>query len=228
MMTNEIVLEKLDQNEALRYLGYGGNAPDTKVQDLLDECEELLHSIAKPRFVYKVFDIDLVQDGVAVLNTNLVMPGNSIKEHLNGCEKAVLMGVTISMDVDRLLRKTQVNDMTRAVIIDSLASVAVEQVCNKIEEFIKNDLAEYNQTWRFGVGYGDLPLNIQGDFLDVINAPKQIGLSASKTNMLIPTKSVTAIIGLSKKEIVKIKRGCQTCNMKDSCTYRKKGGHCNV
>jgi len=227
-MTQEIVLEKLNQNEALRYLGYGVNAPDTKVQYLLDECEEVLLSIAKPRFVYKVFDIETVQEGVKVLNTNLVMPGDSIKEHLKGCEKAVLMGVTISMDVDRLLRKTQVNDMTRTVIMDSLASVAVEQVCNKIEELIKNELAAYNQTWRFGVGYGDLPLEIQGDFLAIINAPKLIGLSASKSNMLIPTKSVTAIIGLSKKEIIQTKRGCQTCNMKDSCIYRKKGGHCNV
>ena len=227
-MTNEIILEKLNQNEALRYLGYGQNTPDMKVQGLLDECEEVLLSIAKPRFVYKVFDIEAVQEGMKVLNTNLVMPGNSIKEHLEGCEKAVLMGVTISMDVDRLLRKTQVNDMARAVIIDSLASVAVEQSCNKVEEFIKNELVEYNQTWRFGVGYGDLPLNIQGDFLAVINAPKLIGLSASKGDMLIPTKSVTAIIGLSKKEIVKINRGCQTCNMKDSCTSRKKVGHCYV
>ena len=228
MMTNEIVLDKLNQSEALRYLGYGQNTPDSKVQDLLDECEEVLRSIAKPRFVYKVFDINIIKEGVEVLNTNLILPGESIKEHLDGCEKVVLMGVTISMDVDRLLRKTQVNDMASAVIVDSLASVAVEQVCNKIEEFIKKELAEYNQTWRFGIGYGDLPLDIQGDFLDVINAPKIIGLSASKSNMLIPTKSVTAIIGLSKKEIIKIKRGCQTCNMKDSCIYRKKGGHCNV
>jgi len=227
-MINEIVLEKLNQNEALRYLGYGQNAPDIKVQELLDECEEVLLSIAKPRFVYKVFDIESVQGGVKVLNTNLVMPGNAIKDHLEDCEKVVLMGVTISMDVDRLLRKTQVNDMARALIVDSLASVAVEQACNKVEEFIKKELVEYNQTWRFGVGYGDLSLDIQGEFLDVINAPKIIGLSASKSNMLIPTKSVTAIIGLSKIEIKKIKRGCQTCNMKDSCTYRKKGGHCNV
>jgi len=227
-MINEIVLEKLNQNEALRYLGYGQNAPDIKVQELLDECEEVLLSIAKPRFVYKVFDIESVQGGVKVLNTNLVMPGNAIKDHLEDCEKVVLMGVTISMDVDRLLRKTQVNDMARALIVDSLASVAVEQACNKVEAFIKKELVEYNQTWRFGVGYGDLSLDIQGEFLDVINASKIIGLSASKSNMLIPTKSVTAIIGLSKIEIKKIKRGCQTCNMKDSCTYRKKGGHCNV
>lgn len=227
-MTNEIVLDRLNQSEALRYLGYGQNLPDTKVQALLEMCEEELLKIAKPRFVYKVFDIEPSKEGVVLVKTNLVMPGNSIKEHLEGCEKAVLIGVTISMDVDKLIRTAQITDMAKAIIIDSLASVAVEQVCDKVEELIKNELAEYKQTWRFGIGYGDLPLDIQGTFLDVINAPKLIGLCISKSNMLVPTKSVTAIIGLSKYDIKQTKRGCQTCNMKDTCTYRKKGGHCNV
>ena len=227
-MINEITLEKLDQSEALRYLGYGKNAPDEKVQMLLNECEDELLRIAKPRFVYKVFGIEQRSDGVAILESNMIMPGNSIKEHLEGCEKAVLMAVTISMDVDKLIRTTQITDMTKAIIIDSLASVAVEQACNKVENIFKSELSDYKQTWRFGVGYGDLPLDVQGGFLQIINAPKTIGLCINKSNMLTPTKSVTAIIGLSKNEIKSAKRGCQTCNMKDSCIYRKKGGHCYV
>lgn len=227
-MTNEIVLDHLNQSEALRYLGYGQHLPDIKVQTLLNECEEELRKAAKPRFVYKIFDIEHSQAGVALLNTTLILPGNAIKEHLEGCEKAVLMGVTISTEVDRLIRINQISNMAKAVMIDSLASVAVEQVCDKVEALIKNELTTYKQTWRFGIGYGDLPLDLQGDFLEVINAQKLIGLHISKGNMLIPTKSVTAIIGLSKNEIKDTKRGCQTCNRKDSCAYRKKGGHCNV
>lgn len=228
MMTNEIALEQLNQSEALRYLGYGQNAADEKIQMLMNECEEELLKVATPRFVYRVFDIEHREKGVAVLGTKLTLPGKSIKEHLEGCDKAVLMGVTVSMEVDRLIRIMQIKDMTKAVIIDSLASVSVEQVCDKVEELLKKEFIEYKQTWRFGVGYGDLPLDIQSEFLDVINAPKVIGLCVSKGNMLTPTKSVTAIIGLSKNEIKGTKRGCQTCNMKDRCTFREKGGHCNV
>ena len=227
-MINEVKLDRLNQKEALRYLGYGQSEPDEKIQMLLDECEQELIAAARPRFVYKVFDIEQLDEGVAVLNSNFVMPGKSIKEHLNGCDKAVLMGVTVSMEVDRLLRTTQVDDMAKAVIIDSLASVAVEQACDKVEAIIKSEMPEYNQTWRFGVGYGDLPLDVQGNFLQLINAPKTIGLCISKSNMLTPTKSVTAIIGLSKNEIKGIRRGCQSCNLKGSCSYREKGGHCNV
>lgn len=227
-MTNYISLDKLNQKEALRYLGYGDQEPDSTVQELLTECEETLLKIAKPRFAYRIFEINQKSEGIELQNTNLILPGVSIKDHLEDCEKAVLMGVTISMEVDKLLRVTQVHDMAKAVILDSLASVAVEQICDKVEQLIRNELPEYNQTWRFGVGYGDLPLDIQGDFLEVINAKKLIGLHVSNSNMLVPTKSVTAVIGLSTKEIKSTKKGCQSCNLKGNCIYRKKGGHCNV
>ena len=67
----------------------------------------------------------------------------------------------------------------------------------------------------------------QKDFVALLNAPKQIGLSVSSSFMLIPTKSVTAVIGLSKEPVKGVARGCQTCNMREKCQYRIKGGHCN-
>ena len=227
-MNTELQLDGLDRKEALRYLGYGRNIPEQHISELIDECEKKILETAKPRYIYKVFDIKEYSDGIEVVNTNLLMPGNSIKNHLLGCDKAVLMGVTISSDIDRLIRITQIKDMAKAVIMDSLASVAVEQACEKTEEVIKKEYSEYNQTWRFGVGYGDLPLDIERDFVKVINASKIIGLCTNASNMLIPTKSVTAIIGLSKGMIDPAKKGCQTCNMRDRCRFRGEGGHCNV
>lgn len=111
--------------------------------------------------------------------------------------------------------------------MDSLASVAVEQVCDKFEQILKEQTQGYYQTFRFGLGYGDLPIEQQKDFVALLNAPKQIGLSVSSSSMLIPTKSVTAVIGLSKEPVKGVARGCQTCNMREKCQYRIKGGHCN-
>ena len=45
--------------------------------------------------------------------------------------------------------------------------------------------------------------------------------------MLTPTKSVTAVIGLSKNPIPQRARGCQTCSMNKKCQFRQKGGRCN-
>lgn len=226
-MHADIVLGQLDKNEALRYMGHRGEDIDEQLDKLITKCEKEVLRCVKPRFVYKVCDISREEKGILVKDTNLFLTGNSIKKHLDGCDKAVLMAVTISADADRLIRIAQIRDMAEAVVIDSLCSVAVEQACDRAELIIKEENPGYYQTFRFGLGYGDLPISLQGQFLHVLNAPKQIGLNVSSTDMLTPTKSVTAVIGLSKNPISQRARGCQTCSMNKKCQFRQKGGRCN-
>jgi hypothetical protein len=219
-MHADIVLGQLDKNEALRYMGHRGEDIDEQLDKLITKCEKEVLSCVKPRFVYKVCDISREEKGILVKDTNLFLTGNSIKKHLDGCDKAVLMAVTISADADRLIRIAQIRDMAEAVAIDSLCSVAVEQACDRAELIIKEENPGYYQTFRFGLGYGDLPISLQGQFLHVLNAPKQIGLNVSSTDMLTPTKSVTAIIGISDTQEKCHIKGCEVCEKKD-CIYRR-------
>ena len=219
-MHADIVLGQLDKNEALRYMGHRGEDIDEQLDKLITKCEKEVLRCVKPRFVYKVCDISREEKGILVKDTNLFLTGNSIKKHLDGCDKAVLMAVTISADADRLIRIAQIRDMAEAVAIDSLCSVAVEQACDRAELIIKEENPGYYQTFRFGLGYGDLPISLQGQFLHVLNAPKQIGLNVSSTDMLTPTKSVTAIIGISDTQEKCHIKGCEVCEKKD-CIYRR-------
>ncbi len=224
----QVKLEYLDKKEALRYLGYGSSTPDDSIIGMMDECEKALLSVIKPCCIYHVFDIEPVSGGVAVCGTSLVLKGDSIKEHLAGCCKAVMMAATLSAHADRVIRRYEATDMTHAVMADFLASAAVEQVCDTAENAIGDEFSSYYRTWRFSPGYGDLPLDIQGSFLDVLQAQKRIGLNATESNILTPRKSVTAVIGLSESEIPKGRRGCSACNMKDVCQFRKRGDHCGI
>ncbi len=226
-MAEEIILEKLNRKEALRYLGYKNYAPDERIESMMDECEEELLLSAIPRYVYRCFDLVDEENGIRLDNTNLVLTGNSIREHLLGCEKAVVIAATISDRVDKLIRICQIKDMTKALIMDSMASVCVEQLCDKIDLIIKDEFSQYNQTFRFGIGYGDLPLSLQPEILNVLQASKIIGLTVSDSYLMNPVKSVTSIIGLTKGTVAKKSRGCQTCNMRDICRFRAEGGHCN-
>lgn len=221
-----ITLNKLSREEAYRYLGYGDNKPDEKIENLIDECEKVVLSFAKPNYVYKVFDIEQKENCVLVKGTELVLIGNDIKSHLGGCVKAVFLSATISAGIDREIRKAQLEDMTKALVLDCLSSVAIEQVCNQIDEEIKENFSEFYQTWRFSPGYGDFPIDLQNQFLNVLDAPKRIGLCSNESSILTPTKSVTAVIGLSMREIPKKKRGCSSCKIKDVCQFRKRGDRC--
>lgn len=221
-----MILEKLNQSEAIRYMGYGQNKPDEAMQSVIDECEKKLLAVIDPKFVYKIFGLEFSDDGIAIVGTSLVLKGNSIKDHLKGCEKCVLYCATLSQGADKEIRMLEAVDMTKAMITDCLASAGIEQVCDEVDKIIKDVAGEYNQTWRYSPGYGDLPIEIQTDFLQVLDAPKRIGLNTTASNILTPRKSVTAIIGLSKGEISQTRRGCLTCNLNKVCQFRKRGEHC--
>ena len=114
----------------------------------------------------------------------------------------------------------------KAVVVDAYASVAVEQICDRAEEDIILHIPGRFLTYRFGVGYGDLPLELEKDILRVLQATKTIGLCATEANILTPLKSVVCVIGISDKPMEKGQKGCTTCNMKDTCKYRRQGLNC--
>lgn len=221
-----ISIESINKAEVLRYLGYGNNQPDEKISSLIDSCCEKILETIKPHYLYKVFDIAHMEDGIHLCDCTLILKGNDISEHLEGCKKAVLLCATLSADIDKLIRNAQIEDMTKAIIFDSAASVCIEQVCDIAEKDIHRRIPEYFHTWRYSAGYGDFPIEIQTEFLDVLNAPKSIGLCATSSNILTPRKSVTAVIGLSENMPKNKHRGCQTCNLHDICQFRRKGEHC--
>lgn len=220
-------IEKLNRSEAFRYLGMrNGMTISENLLRITEECEQELLKAVKPRYVYRMFDIEEAAEGVKLSDTSLILKGRDISAHLKGCEHCILLCATLSSGADRLIRTHEAEGMEKALITDSLASAAIEQVCEEAEKEIQNVYSHYFYTWRFSPGYGDFPLEVQGEFLNIVDAPKRIGVTVTDSLILIPRKSVTAVIGVSEKEIPKGRRGCGSCNMKENCQYRKNYGHC--
>lgn len=213
-----MTLEKLNRSEAIRYIGGAGIQMNDQMEVLMDECEKMVLEKAAPKFLY--IELDLPCD--------TIMGGKDIANHLDGCEKAILMCATLGAEIDKLIRISQISDMAKAVVLDSFASVAVEQVCNKVDEIIAEKYDGYYMTFRFSPGYGDYPISLQQDFLRMLDAPRKIGLTTNENFLLMPTKSVTAVMGLSKNPIERKKRGCAICNMRGKCRFRKNGEHCGL
>lgn len=213
-----ISLGHLDRAEAVRYLGDARVAMNPEMERLLEACEAEVLAAAEPRYLYQVKTLPRPE----------LMAGEDISEHLAGCSEVVLFCATLGAEVDRLLRVSQVTDLSRAVVIDALASVAIEQVCTTFDRMLAEQFPDKYQTFRFSPGYGDYPLSLQKRFLTELDAPKKIGLTTNDNFLLIPTKSVTAVVGLSDEELPKRRRGCASCNMKETCNFRKRGDHCGV
>lgn len=226
MNDKEIVINNINKNEVARYLGYKDTLPDVSMTKIILECEQKLSKLIKPRYCYRVFDVRVIEEGVMLEGSELILKGESISEHLKECEKAVVMCATLSGEVDKMLRYTEPENMINTIVTDALANVAIEQVCDEVEKIIQSENEGYKLTWRFGVGYGDFPITTQKDFLHVLDAGKRIGVCATESSILTPKKSVTCVIGLSKKDI-KSEKSCDNCNLSETCEYRKNGTSCN-
>lgn len=221
-------LTAVNRAEAFRYMGMRGEIPET-ISSLADECENRLIASASPKFHWVYADIAAVSESTVTLAEHkLILRGKDISEHLSGCFGTALLCATIGDGVDKLLRTIQAEDMTKALTADALASAAVEQVCDIAEKEIGERFADKFTTWRFSPGYGDFPLECQEDFLSAVNAMRTVGVCVNSGGLLTPTKSVTAVIGISDKPIPQKRRGCMTCTIRDKCNFRKNGGHCKA
>jgi cobalamin-dependent methionine synthase I len=140
-----------------------------------------------PRYIY-------VKTDARILTS--LLQGSDIKTHLNGCDEVIILAATLGLQVDELIRRTESSNMAEAVVLDALASEAIEQLCDTAEKEIQLSTINCQLSTRFSPGYGDFPLEVQGELLKLLGAKKKIGLYVSESNLLIPRKSVTAVIGV--------------------------------
>ncbi len=231
-------LPPIDKPEVLRYLGYGGTAPNPATDALVDRCIDELTKEVRPRAVYAAFPLVKSsafseEPGALTLDgCSLALPGEDIAAHLAGCHTAVLLCATLSMQADALIRRRQVQDVTAGLVMDCCATTLVEQLCDEVERQVKPLFGEEGRpagfTTRFSPGYGDLPLSIQAAFLAALDAPRKIGLCVTDSDILTPRKSVTAVFGVTDAAPSDPRTGCARCSLRGNCAFRRKGEFCGL
>ncbi|WP_294401374.1 vitamin B12 dependent-methionine synthase activation domain-containing protein [uncultured Clostridium sp.] len=221
---------KIDRQEVLRYLGYRGQEIDNNMTEMIDGCRKEVQNVILPRAVYEYKKISSTDKGIEIDGTNLILSGKDIAEHLKNSKECLLMAVTLGNDIEKRTRLYEKVNLTKALIIDACATTAVEEVCDIIEEKVRKEAESMgmNITFRYSPGYGDLPLDIQNNFLRVLDAQKKIGLTVSENNLLFPRKSVTAIIGIVSADIKINKKSCENCSNYNNCTFRREGENCGA
>jgi len=152
---------------------------------------------AVPRFVYKEYAVQ-VRPGGVFFPGGVIFTGASIVGHLKGCAYAVVLAATLGHGADTTLRRLQHVDMAAAVSADADANALVEQVCDEAEKEIGESAARrgFAVTTRFSPGYGDFSLAHQPAMLKLSGAGRELGIALSENNLMLPQKSISAIIGL--------------------------------
>lgn len=207
--------------EAVRYLGYGKCAVDEQTMQMIQDSFRELEQIAEPKSVYRIFEVSFPNEDEVQIE-NVKIRSKSLYKNIRGCEKVVMLGTTLGTEVDRQIRKYELISMARAVVLQACAAAYLEEYCDDVQAHIATLMEEEGLYLRprFSSGYGDFSILHQKDILQMLEAAKKIGLTMTEGYMLTPTKSVTAIIGVSNTKEPCHRKGCEECTKTD-CLYRR-------
>lgn len=187
-----------DSARTLRYLGIRGSEPDEGIAERLVRAEGLCAE-GRARGLFRVFAVGACDaEGVHLEGSALVLPGEHIARHLEGASFAALLVATLGLGNERLIRREAALSATEGMLVDAASSSMAEEAARALHEHVRSWAAErgLRAGTRFSPGYGDLPLEVQPAFLDAVGAGKTLGVSATPANLLVPSKSVTAVVGL--------------------------------
>ena len=216
-----------DLHEILRYMGYRGDAPGSELLAEIGECVRDLQKAVTPRYVYERFPLgrkDRNSEGEIPCFADLEVVSRDLSQNLKDCREVCLMAVTLGTGPDLLVRRASVTRVSRALIYQAAAAAMTETWCGMINERIRKE-AEIEGLYtrpRFSPGYGDLPLTLQRDISRILNMPKEIGVSLTETLLMTPSKSVTALIGLSGTPKDCRTSHCEACPASADCPYRER------
>ena len=101
---------------------------------------------------------------------------------------------TIGAEFDVWQRRVSLLSAADALFSQQIGLEAVEKVMDDLEAEIRCVLAPGERLQpRRSPGYGEMPLELSREILVKLDAPKRIGVSLTDANLLVPSKSVTAI-----------------------------------
>ena len=211
----------INRKEVFRYLGYKSGEINSQTSNLVENITSEVEASLNLKACYKRFPVFEKDNGCLDLGFAAVKSEN-LKKNLKNCHEIILFAATIGFDTDRIIQKYSRISPSRAVVAQAAGTAAIEEWCNILcREFEKesNMNNEYLRP-RFSPGYGDFSIEYQKDIISVLDAERKAGITLTDHLLMMPSKSVSAVAGISKTKTNCISSGCEMCNNTE-CPYRR-------
>ncbi|MFA6142054.1 MAG: vitamin B12 dependent-methionine synthase activation domain-containing protein [Candidatus Omnitrophota bacterium] len=188
----------------------------------INKCLKLAKSRAVPKII--VIKKRIAGIGASIrLDSGLELSTRQISSLLKGASHLYLIAVTIGPSLEKTATEyMNEGDLLCGYIMDRIGSFACESLAEFVEEDLRNACMckGLSVSMRFSPGYCDFPIEEQFKLNRELDFSK-IGISINKSCMMIPKKSITAIVGIGPKGLFKKKRSqCLVCGKKD-CSYKR-------
>ncbi len=188
---------RVNRRETLRYLGMSGVEPDSAFLSRLDAVEQAILAATRPNACWQLVPVEVSDEACRV--GTLRLQSRHLATALKGCSRAFLFAATLGTEVDALLRRYGQTAPADLVMAQAVATALVETYCDLCQEEMLRVVPGGSLRPRFSPGYGDLPLEAQSDLFAALDITKRIGVTLTSAQLMVPSKSVSAIIGVGTK-----------------------------
>ncbi|MBN2202495.1 hypothetical protein JW777_11110 [bacterium] len=187
--------------DVMRRLGYPSAGHDLSggMDEILDSAMAEAGRLMDIRTSHRILEV-ASNDGFRILfkGSDLSIESAMVAKLLRRAPSVVCLAATAGIALDRAVSAgMDEGEMTEAYMLDAIGSETVEAAVDELHWKILKNRAEENGwkvTPRFSPGYGDWRLTIQTDLVRA-SGGTLIGISVTPSSLMIPRKSVTAVLG---------------------------------
>ena len=195
MTVFHVILPDLDEAETARYAGLrnGADFPNELIKAACRDAKIL--ASAKASWQYYPYEAAVCQ-----LHSSppLQLQSSSIAAHLAGCSRVAVLALTIGALLEQQACELfAAGDYTAALLLEAAGTTAVETAADKVCALIAEQAGKEGLFTlpRFSPGYGDWDITVQPAIVSLAGGG-DAGISVHESCMLLPRKSITAVIGL--------------------------------
>lgn len=216
---------QINRNQIYKYAGYGSKRPAKETVNIIELGIEELQSVMTPKWTGQAFPLKEME----VVPTGLRLAGQSASELLKTSHEVVFLATTLGAGVDRWIQRKTLEDLSLGFLWDAIASAAAESFIEEVdyELRLRYGAEGLYLTDRFSPGYGDLPIDFSKSICQLLDSERKIGMYFSPSGLLMPRKSITAFLGVSRKRQAFREKTCEDCLVKKDCKFRQKGVICH-
>ena len=185
--------------DAARYLGIRGK-PAGEALAVLESAYPMAQEAALPRSLMRRAAMRACEGRLMIADV-LDIPSLDLCRLFAGAREGLALAVTLGAPLDALVRRLMLTDPALGAAVGACASALVDEYIDGLLEEQSAALAAegLRLSPRFSPGYGDAPLSCQGPLLSWLEA-RRIGISLTSGGLMLPEKSVTALMALRPVE----------------------------
>lgn len=192
------------------------NIPEN-MQELIDETRDLFLDNAAIIIKYAYYEIEKKEkDTIYIKDSPFHLTGSLLPEILKECDKLCLY--LLNVDGYDKIQKLCEDDIMLSYFADAWGTAYAESADTFFFKELTEEISKNNKypTISHNPGQHLFPLDNQKTFFELLH-PEELNLKLTASNLMLPSKSISGVIGISDKPQDLSKVSCDYCNMRKTC-----------